>query len=407
MDRDRIATTHVGSLVRPPELVDVLRARGQQGGRGGGPPGSGPEVEAGRYERELQKAVDGVVRRQVEVGLDIVSDGEFGKGISWSRYVLERLDGFEYRTAPDAGPRQATGAVVPDTEERRRFSEFYAEYDPTQGFEGDIGAWVCTGPVGYRAHETLRRDIDNLKGALQRAGGRQGFLPAVAPASVASGRQNEHYATDEELLFAVADALRSEYRAIVDAGLVLQVDDAWFPMMYEVLVPPGTLEDYRRWAQVRVEALNHALAGLPEERVRYHVCWGSWNAPHTGDVPLREIIDLVLQVRAGGYSLEQANPRHEHEWRIWEDVQLPEGKVLLPGVISHATNVVEHPELVAERVTRLARLVGPDRVVASTDCGFAQGPFVQRVHPTIMWAKLSSLVEGAGLASRALFGART
>ena len=393
MDRDRIATTHVGSLVRPPELVEVLRARSHGG-----------EVEAGGYERTLRRAVEDVVRRQVEVGLDVVSDGEFGKGISWSRYVLERLDGFEYRTEPDAGPKPAAGAVVPDTEERRRFSEFYAEYDRTQGFEGDIGAWVCTGPVRYRALEKLQRDVDNLRQALERAGGAQGFLPAVAPASVASGRRNEHYASDEELLFAVADALRSEYRAIIDAGLVLQVDDAWFPMMYELIVPPGTLEDYRRWARVRVEALNHALSGLPEERVRYHVCWGSWNAPHTGDVPLREIIDLVLQVRAGGYSLEQANPRHEHEWRIWEDVPLPDGKVLLPGVISHATNVVEHPELVAERLTRLARLVGPDRVVGSTDCGFAQGPFVQRVHPTIMWAKLSALVEGARLAGRELFG---
>ena len=396
MDRDRIATTHVGSLVRPPELVEVLRARSE-----------GKDVEAGRYERTLRQAVEDVVRQQVEVGLDVVSDGEFGKGISWSRYVLARMDGFEYRTAPDAGPKPVAGAVVPDTEERRRFGEFYAEYDRTQGFEGDIGAWVCTGPVRYRAVETLQRDIDNLRQALEHAGGSQGFLPAVAPASVASGRRNEHYASDEELLFAVADALRSEYRAIIDAGLVLQVDDAWFPMMYELIVPPGTLEDYRRWAQVRVEALNHALSGLPEERVRYHVCWGSWNAPHTGDIPLREIIDLVLQVRAGGYSLEQANPRHEHEWRIWEDVRLPDGKVLLPGVISHATNVVEHPELVAERLTRLARLVGPDRVVGSTDCGFAQGPFVQRVHPTIMWAKLASLVEGARLAGRELFGART
>jgi 5-methyltetrahydropteroyltriglutamate--homocysteine methyltransferase len=395
MQSYRIPTTHVGSLVRPPELVDLLHARSQ-----------GQDVDAERYAGTLRRSVADVVCQQAEAGLDLVSDGEFGKGISWSRYVLERLDGFEYRSSGDARSAPGAAGVVPNTPERRRFADFYDEYDRTQGFEGDIGAWVCTGPVRYRAHETLQRDIDNLKLALDGAGGVQGFVPAVAPASVASGRQNEHYASDEELLFAVADALRTEYRAIVNAGLVLQVDDAWFPMMYELLVPPGTMEDYRRWAQVRLEALNHALEGLPEERVRYHVCWGSWNAPHTGDVPLREIIDLVLQVRAGGYSLEQANVRHEHEWRLWEDVPLPPGKVLLPGVISHATNVVEHPELVAERITRLARLVGADRVTASTDCGFAQGPFVRRVHPSIMWAKLTSLVEGARLAGGRLFGTR-
>jgi 5-methyltetrahydropteroyltriglutamate--homocysteine methyltransferase len=391
MSDGRTRTTHVGSIVRPPELVEVLRARSQ-----------GQEVDAQRYERTLRRAVADVVRQQAEVGLDVVSDGEFGKGISWSRYVLERLDGFEYRVVAPAGSARPPGEVVPNTPERRRFSDFYTEYDRTQGFEGDIGAWVCTGPVRYRGHGQLRRDIDNFKSALAAAGDVEGFLPAVAPASVATNRRNEHYATDEELLFAVADALREEYRAIIEAGLHLQVDDAWFPMMYELIVPPGTMEDYRGWAQLRVEALNHALAGLPAERVRYHICWGSWNAPHTGDVPLKDIVDLVLQVRAGGYSIEQANPRHEHEWRIWEEVTLPDDRVLLPGVVSHATNVVEHPKLVAERITRLARLVGRERVIASTDCGFAQGPFVRRVHPSIMWAKLSSLVEGARLATAAL-----
>ncbi len=384
----RILTTHVGSLVRPPELVELLRTQS-----------AGGEVDPSHYQRTLRDAVAAVVAKQVEIGIDIPSDGEFGKGISWSRYVLERLDGFEYR--PPTG--EEMGGVVPDTAERRRFREFYDEYDRTQGFEGAIGAWVCVGPIRYRGHAQLQRDIDNFKAAMEAAGTRHGFLPVVAPASLAAGRQNEYYANDEELLFAIADALREEYRAIIDAGLDLQVDDAWFPMMYELIVPPGTLEDYRRWAMPRVEALNAALEGLPMERVRYHICWGSWNAPHTGDVPLKDIIDLVLRVRAGGYALEQANPRHEHEWRVWETVALPEDRVLLPGVISHATNVVEHPELVAERLIRLARLVGRERVIASTDCGFAQGPFVRRVHPSIMWAKLEALVEGARLASTVLW----
>jgi 5-methyltetrahydropteroyltriglutamate--homocysteine methyltransferase len=223
----------------------------------------------------------------------------------------------------------------------------------------------------------------------------------VSPVSVAPDRQDEHYKSDEEYLFAVADALSDEYKAVIDAGFILQVDDSYMASTYDVMVPPGTLADFRKWAGVRVEAVNHALRGLPEDRVRYHMCWGSWNGPHTNDLPLKDIVDLLLTIRAGGYSLEMANPRHEHEWHVWENVKLPEHKVLLPGVISHATNVVEHPELVAERLVRLVRLVGKDRVIASTDCGFAQGPFTRRVHPSIMWAKLKALVEGARLASTA------
>jgi len=228
-------------------------------------------------------------------------------------------------------------------------------------------------------------------------------MTAVAPASVVPDREDHYYQSDEEYVFAIAEALREEYRSIVDAGLILQVDDAYLALYYDVMVPPGTLEDYRAWAGLRVDALNHALSGLPEDRVRYHVCWGSWNAPHVSDVPLGEIVDLILEIRAGGYCIEMANPRHEHEWRIWEEAKLPEGKVLLPGVISHATNVVEHPELVAERIVRLAGLVGRENIIAGTDCGFAQGPFVRRVHPSIQWAKLEALVEGARLASRKLW----
>jgi len=229
------------------------------------------------------------------------------------------------------------------------------------------------------------------------------FLPVVAPASVVPQHKDEYYKSPEDALFAIADALHEEYKAIVDAGLIAQIDDAYLASYYDVMVPPHTLADYRKWAEIRVEALNHALKGLPQERTRYHMCWGSWNGPHTNDVALKDIADLMLRINVGGYSLEMANPRHEHEWRVWESVKLPDGKTLLPGLVSHATNIVEHPELVAERIVRLANLVGRDNVIGSTDCGFAQGPFARRVHPSIQWAKLSSLVEGARIASRDLW----
>jgi 5-methyltetrahydropteroyltriglutamate--homocysteine methyltransferase len=248
--------------------------------------------------------------------------------------------------------------------------------------------------------------MSRLKTALEGVDVTDAFLPVVAPASVYWLR-NEYYATEEEFVFAVADALHEEYKAIVDAGFLLQVDDAVLMHEYDsILSLGGSVEDYRRWAELRVEALNHALAGIPEDRVRYHVCFGSWHGPHVFDPPLADLIDLVLTVRARYYLMEQANPRHEHEWRIWESVTLPEGKVLVPGVVTHHTNVVEHPELVAERLVRLAKLVGPDAVMGGTDCGFAQGAFLQRVHPTIQWAKLQALAEGAQIATRKLFGAR-
>jgi 5-methyltetrahydropteroyltriglutamate--homocysteine methyltransferase len=372
--------------------LEVLRARESAGG-----------IDAARYEDRLRQAVTQAVRRQVEAGVDIVSDGEYGKGISWSRYALERLEGFEY-LPNNLG--LGSGEVVRESVDRARFRAFYEEYDRTQGFQGSVGAWVCTGPIRYQGHAALRRDIENLKVAATESGAPEAFLPVAAPGSVAADRVNEYYGSDEELLFAVADALHEEYRTILDAGLHLQVDDAHLPGMYERMVPPGSFDDYLRWADQRIEALNHALRGLPQDRIRYHVCWGSWNAPHTGDVPFERIVDLVLRVRATGNSVEQANPRHEHEWRVWERVKLPDDRVLLPGLVSHATNVVEHPELVAQRLTRLAGLVGRERVVASTDCGFAQGPFVRRVHPSIMWAKLEALAQGAWLASRQLWGAK-
>ena len=385
----KILTTHVGSLVRPPELVEFLLK--QQNGEAYDPQG---------HDDCLKRSVKEVVRRQKEAGIDIVSDGEFGKTMSWSRYVLDRMGGLEEREEPGGGFRPAIAG-----KDRRDFGEFYDEYEDAQGFAGlgkqagRLGTWVVTGPIRYTGQAAIQRDIANLRAAMQGQGVK-GFLPVVAPASVAPNRKDEFYKTPEDALFAIAEALNVEYRAVVDAGLYVQIDDAFLASSYDLMVPPKKLRDYRKWAQVRIEALNHALKGIPEEKSRYHLCWGSWNGPHTNDVPIRDIVDLVLKVKAGGYSLEMANPRHEHEWQVWKDVKLPKGKTLVPGLISHSTNVVEHPELVAERIVRLAKLVGPQNVIASTDCGFAQGPFTRRVHPSIQWAKLRALSEGARIAGR-------
>jgi 5-methyltetrahydropteroyltriglutamate--homocysteine methyltransferase len=338
-----------------------------------------------------------VVRRQAEAGVDVVSDGEFGKSISWSQYVLERLSGFERRPIKAGANPFARGA------DRTRFAEFYAELDARET-PATISESICVGPIKYTGQAALQRDIDNFKTALKGVNVEEGFLPVAAPASVIPDRKNEHYTSDEECLRAIAEAMRTEYRMIVDAGFILQLDDARTAVTYDRMVPPGTLQDYRKWVGMHVELLNHALEGIPEDRVRYHVCWGSWPGPHTTDVPLKDIVDLILQVRVGAYVIEGANPRHEHEWKVWRDAKLPAGRVLVPGVISHATNIVEHPELVAERIVRLASVVGRENVIAGTDCGFAQGPFYRRVHPSIMWAKLEALAEGARLASQELWG---
>ena len=339
--------------------------------------------------------------RQARIGIDAPSDGEFGKSISWSQYALERLSGFERRPVKPGAHPFARGA------DRARFPEFYAELDAASGPPATAGATadeaVCVAPIRYTGQAEIQRDIANFKAALKAAGAVEGFLPVAAPASVIPDRRNEYYASDADCLYAIADAMRVEYRAIIDAGLLLQLDDARLAVTYDRMVPPAKFDDYRRWVALHVEALNHALEGIPEDRVRYHVCWGSWPGPHTSDVALRDIVDLILGVSAGAYLIEAANPRHEHEWRVWEDVKLPRGKVLVPGVISHATNIVEHPELVAERIVRFAGVLGRENVIAGTDCGFAQGPFHRRVHPSIMWAKLEALVQGARLASRELW----
>jgi len=386
-DPNKIKTTHVGSLIRPDDIVDAMRRIFL-----------GEEIDLDRHNARLTEAVREVVRRQKEAGIDIVSDGEFGK-IGWNFYVYERLGGIELR--PPQG--DTFGDMPISATDWERFPEFYAEYFRNeQDFETPAGVFAAVDAISYTGQEAIGRDIANLKAAMEAEGVAEGFLPVVAPASCFPSLIDEHYGSETAALMGIAEALREEYRAIVDAGLSVQVDDAFIPFMYDILVPPGTMEDYLAWAQPRIDAVNHALEGIPEDRVRYHVCWGSWNGPHTNDIPLRDIMPLMLQVNAGTYLFEHANPRHEHEWRVWEDVDLPEGKKLAPGVISHATNVVEHPELVAERLERLARIVGRERVVASTDCGFAQGPFLRRVHPTIQWAKLEALAEGARIASREL-----
>ena len=382
---DRILTTHVGSLIRPPALQEFLRARQ-----------SGKPYDQAAYDACLKQSVAEVVSKQADVGIDVISDGEFGKSISWSQYVLERLSGFE-RRAIKPGANPFTRGV-----DREQFAEFYAELDAREGVATTVEA-VCVGPISYTGQAELQRDIDNFKAALEAVKITEAFLPVAAPASVIPDRKNEYYKSEEELIRAIGAAMRTEYRMIIDAGFLLQLDDARAAVTYDRMVPPASFQDYRKWLALQVEVLNEAIAGLPPDRIRYHVCWGSWPGPHTTDVPLKDIVDLILGMNVGALVIEGANPRHEHEWRVWENAKLTQGKVLIPGVISHATNVVEHPELVAERIERLARLVGRENVIAGTDCGFAQGPFHRRVHPSIMWAKLESLVAGARLASAKLW----
>ena len=382
---DRILTTHVGSLVRPPELQEFLRAR--QKGAG---------FDEAAYDRCLTDSVAAVVRDQADSGVDVVSDGEFGKSISWSQYVLERMSGFERRPFKPGINTFQRGA------DREKFAEFYAELDAREGVATTMDS-ICVGPISYTGQAELQRDIDNFKAALKSTKAVEAFMPVAAPASVIPDRKNEYYKSEDDILEAIANAMRTEYRMIVDAGFLVQLDDARNAVTYDRMVPPATFADYRHWLERQVDVINHAIEGLPQDRIRYHVCWGSWPGPHTTDVPLKDIVDLILKIRVGAYVIEGANPRHEHEWKVWKDAKLPEDRVLIPGVISHATNVVEHPELVAERVVRLAKLVGRENVIAGTDCGFAQGPFHRRVHPSIMWAKLEALAGGAKLASKELW----
>jgi len=383
----RILCTHVGSLIRPPELQDFLRAKQ-----------AGKPYDEKAYGKCLTDTVAEVVRRQAEAGIDVVSDGEFGKSISWAQYALERLSGFERRPIKsDAANPFKRGA------DRTRFAEFYAELDAREGVATTSEA-ICVAPISYTGQSELQRDIDNFKAALKNVNVEEAFLPVAAPASVIPDRKNEYYKNEEELQLAIAGAMRTEYKTIIDAGFLVQLDDARSAVTYDRMVPPASFADYKTWLGRQIEIMNHALEGLPADRIRYHICWGSWPGPHTSDVPLKDIVDIVLKAKVGAFVIEGANPRHEHEWQVWKNAKLGPGQLLIPGVISHATNVVEHPELVAGRIVRLARIVGRENVIAGTDCGFAQGPFYRRVHPSIMWAKLEALAEGARLASKELWG---
>jgi 5-methyltetrahydropteroyltriglutamate--homocysteine methyltransferase len=407
---ERIPVTHAGSLIRPQELLAYLSAVDH--GRA--------STDSVEYQTALAKAVASVVRKQVETGVDVIDDGEMGKA-TWITYLYERTSGLE--------SRQLEGdfsAIMPASRDRQNFPGAYRELDlvdrdatirirkESGGDAGDdapggggAAIWVCTGPMTYD-RAAIDRDLTNFKVALEASGKdiAETFMPVVAPAS-AYWLANEYYKTDEEFVYAIADVLHEEYKAIIESGAFLQVDDAVLMHEADTMLSRGqSWEDYRTWARVRVEALNHALRGLPEDRIRYHICFGSWHGPHAYDPPLRDSIDMVLAVNAKYYLMEQANPRHEHEWKIWEDVPLPDDKVLVPGVVTHHTNVVEHPELVAQRLVRLANVVGRERVMGGTDCGFAQGAFMHRVHEEIQWAKLASLVEGARIASLELWGAK-
>jgi 5-methyltetrahydropteroyltriglutamate--homocysteine methyltransferase len=382
---DRILTTHVGSLVRPPGLVELMRAKEN------GQPYDQQELAA-----RVRSSVREVVHKQIETGVDIPSDGEYGKP-SFSGYVNERLSGFERRPRdPNESPLLNWGR------DRQLFREFYEEYDRATGSASGYPV-VCTGPIAYQGQAAVQSDIATFKAALTGVNPAEVFIPAVAPGTIELQRRNTYYPTDEAYLFAIAEAMREEYRAIVDAGFVLQLDDPRVVTQYGMPEPAPSIADYRKFAELRVEAINHALAGIPSDRVRYHLCWGSWHGPHVTDVPLKDIVDIVLRVRADAYSVEAANPRHEHEWQVWEDVKLPDGKILIPGVVAHTTNLVEHPELIAWRITTYARLVGRENVIAGTDCGFSQGAFTPRVHHSIMWAKLQALAEGAALATKQLW----
>lgn len=378
---DRILTTHVGSLVRPPELIELAAAvRGKPG-------------EQQKYLDALRRATADVVRDQVEAGIDVVNDGEFGKS-SWANYVLDRMTGFEPR------PDKRYEAVWLGRD-RFRFREFMKVEFP-RAISGSPGH-ACVGPIQYSGQDAIRRNIRDLKAALAASDAAEGFLTAVAPASTGYDAENEYYKDEREYVFAVAEALREEYLEIYNSGLVLQVDDAVLANMYDELVQKGE-KTYYDWAELRVEALNHALRGIPENRVRYHICFGSWHMPHVADAPLEAIVGLMLKVRAGAYSIEAANVRHEHEWRVWEKVKLPDGKILIPGIVTHHTTTVEHPRLVANRIVQFANVLGRENVIAGTDCGFAQQEGIQRVHPQVMWAKLESLAEGARIASQELWG---
>jgi 5-methyltetrahydropteroyltriglutamate--homocysteine methyltransferase len=380
---DRILTTHVGSLPRPPDLIAMVRAKLR-----------GEAVDSAAYARVLKESVAAIVRKQVALGVDVIDDGECGKP-SFVSYGNERLGGFSARTGG--------GGVSPWAHSREAitFPEFY------QSQMGSVSAQharlVCTGPVTYKGQAALKTDLDNLKSALAGVNVAEVFVPAISPASFEDWNKNEYYKTDEDYVAALGEAMRTEYQAIIDAGFLLQIDDPRL-VTYYILHPDQSVADVRKWAALRVEALNHALRGIPTEKIRYHTCYGINMGPRVHDMELKDIIDIILRIRAGAYSFEGSNPRHEHEWKVWQDAKVPDGTILIPGVISHSTVLVEHPELVAQRLTRYAGIVGRENVIAGTDCGFATFAGADEIHPSIVWAKFESLVQGAEIASRELWG---
>ncbi len=382
---DRILTTHVGSLPRPEDLRAMILQKQQ-----------GEAIDEAAFADRVQSAVGETVRRQAEAGIDIVADGEMGR-VGFIPYVNERLSGIE-------PSRSELANYWSESREYKAFPAFYAWASSQPGAAGTAGRtrWVCAGPVSYKGMAALQRDIATLKAALAGVRCEEAFMPAVSPSNLANWNRNEHYRSEEEYLYALADALREEYRAIIESGLVLQIDDPLLASYY-VMHPEASVEECRKWAAGRVEALNHALRGLPEDRIRYHTCYSINIGPRVHDMELKNLVDIMLRVNAGAYSFEAANPRHEHEWQVWESVKLPEGKALIPGVITHSSNIVEHPELIAQRIARFAQAVGRENVIAGADCGFASFAATCEVHPSVVWVKLAALAEGARLASRELW----
>jgi 5-methyltetrahydropteroyltriglutamate--homocysteine methyltransferase len=372
---EKILTTHIGSL---PDFVIL-------------------DEKAADHEAQLNAAVSGAIARQRETGLDIINEGEFTKHGDWLRFVESRLAGFEPRNDPQN--------VFTAGKDREVFADFYKYatesgtlfYRPKESLTRPVSSWACTSPIVYRGEGALTREIEVFKKALGSLPAGDAFLTTTAPASLEPYRKNEFYKSDEEFVYALADAMRVEYRMITDAGFLVQIDDAWIPALWDRIGITMGLEAFRKYCLMRVEALNHALKGIPQEQVRYHFCWGSWHGPHVYDLPMKDIVDIMLRVNAQCYLFEAANARHEHEYAVWETVKLPAGKIIAPGMVTHSTDVVEHPELVSQRIQRFAKLVGKENVIAGCDCGFGR-----RSHPQIGWAKLKTLVEGAALATKAL-----
>ena len=382
---DRIITTHVGSLARPRGVLDFLFAKER-----------GEEFDADVFETSVADAVGEIVKQQAECGIDVVCDGEQSKS-SFLTYIVERLKGFS------PSDKQGEDLWV-ESRETIAFPEFYdAHRKAREGLVAQPVKLVCTAPVKYIGHTSLQRDIANVKAAGEAAGVEEVFMTAVSPSDVEGQQPNEFYKSDEEYLTAIADAMHEEYRAIVDAGLILQIDDPRL-LTYYISRPDLSVADCRQWAELRVEALNHALRGLPTDRVRFHTCYGINIGPRVHEMNLSDIVDIMLKVNAGAYLFEAGNPRHEHEWRVWENTKVPEGKLLIPGVISHSTPLVEHPELIAQRLERFASVVGRENLIAGSDCGFASfAATEQEIHTTIVWAKFQNLAEGARLASERLW----